>query len=74
MLLNYENDDTLRLIKLGFAMSVVVGFPLMIYPCRQSIFTLFIASRPTYKSLNDDATFIPNSSKKKIIKILKKIF
>jgi len=63
MLLNYENDDTLRLIKLGFAMSVVVGFPLMIYPCRQSIFTLFIAPRmPTYKSLNDDATFIPNST------------
>ena len=64
MLLNYKSDKVLQWIKLGFAMSVVVGFPLMIYPCRQSIFTLFFAgSKPTYNSLNDDATFIPNSSK-----------
>ena len=64
MLLNYKSDKVLQLIKLGFAMSVVVGFPLMIYPCRQSIFTLFLAgSKPTYNSLNDDTTFIPNSSK-----------
>lgn len=64
MLLNYKSDKVLQLIKLGFAMSVVVGFPLMIYPCRQSIFTLFFAgSKPTYNSLNDDVTFIPNSSK-----------
>ena len=63
MLLNYESDGVLKLIKLGFAMSVVVGFPLMIYPCRQSIFTLFIASKVKYKSLNDDSTYIPNSSK-----------
>jgi len=63
MLLNYKSDKVLQWIKLGFAMSVVVGFPLMIYPCRQSIFTLFFAgSKPTYNSLNDDATFIPNST------------
>merc|ERR1711937_855886 len=64
MLLNYKSDKVLQLIKLGFAMSVVVGFPLMIYPCRQSIFTLFLAgtAKPSYNSLNDDTTFIPNST------------
>ena len=35
MLLNYPNDTLLKMIKFGFALSVIVGFPLMIYPCRQ---------------------------------------
>ena len=35
MLLNYPNDLVLKIIKFGFALSVIVGFPLMIYPCRQ---------------------------------------
>lgn len=42
MLLNFPRDIILQLTKLGFAMSVIVGFPLMIYPCRQSIFTCFV--------------------------------
>lgn len=57
MLLNYPNDLVLKIIKFGFALSVIVGFPLMIYPCRQSIFTCFIASRvptPAYTALKSD--------------------
>lgn len=37
MLLNFPNDFLLKIIKFGFALSVIVGFPLMIYPCRQVI-------------------------------------
>lgn len=57
MLLNYSNDVVLRVIKFGFAMSVIVGFPLMIYPCRQSIFTCFVVSRlkTNYSALKSDA-------------------
>jgi len=62
MLLNYESDFLLKMIKFGFALSVVVGFPLMIYPCRQSIFTLFLQKSIKYTSLNDsDSTYIPPS-------------
>ena len=64
MLLNYESDFLLKMIKFGFALSVVVGFPLMIYPCRQSIFTLFLQKSIKYTSLNDsDSTYIPPSGK-----------
>ena len=64
MLLNYESDILLKMIKFGFALSVVVGFPLMIYPCRQSIFTLFLQKSIKYTSLNDsDSTYIPPSGK-----------
>lgn len=41
VLRNLPPTVLLELIKLGFALSVVVGFPLMIFPCRQSIYTLF---------------------------------
>ena len=54
MLLNFPRDNILQLTKLGFAMSVIVGFPLMIYPCRQSIFTCFVQqtlAKPTYETL-----------------------
>merc|ERR1711990_947978 len=62
MLLNYESSTLLKMIKFGFAVSVVVGFPLMIYPCRQSIFTLFIQKSIRYQSLQDsDSTYIPPS-------------
>ena len=37
VLLNYPNDNVLKIIKLGFGCSVIVGFPLTIYPCRQVI-------------------------------------
>ena len=64
MLLNYESDFLLKMIKFGFALSVIVGFPLMIYPCRQSIFTLFLQRSIKYTSLNDsDSTYIPPSGK-----------
>jgi len=56
MLLNFPNDFLLKIIKFGFALSVIVGFPLMIYPCRQSIFTCFVVSRlqSTYGALKND--------------------
>merc|ERR1719489_171165 len=41
VLKNLPSTTLLQLIKMGFAASVVVGFPLMIFPCRQSIYTLF---------------------------------
>ena len=47
VLKNFSPNFILDLIKLGFAVSVVVGFPLMIFPCRQSIHTLFFSQQPT---------------------------
>jgi len=41
VLKNFPSTTLLAFIKIGFAASVVVGFPLMIFPCRQSIYTLF---------------------------------
>lgn len=41
VLRNFPSTTLLSFIKIGFAASVVVGFPLMIFPCRQSIHTLF---------------------------------
>ncbi|CAG5106877.1 Oidioi.mRNA.OKI2018_I69.chr1.g3040.t2.cds [Oikopleura dioica] len=69
MLLNFPRDIVLQFTKLGFAMSVIVGFPLMIYPCRQSIFTCFVEptlNKPSYESLAGESTespvtFIPDN-------------
>ena len=47
VLKNFSPNFILDLIKMGFAVSVVVGFPLMIFPCRQSIHTLFFSQQPT---------------------------
>nr|CAB3266255.1 putative sodium-coupled neutral amino acid transporter 10 [Phallusia mammillata] len=41
VLQNLPHTFLLEAIKFGFAGSVVIGFPLMIFPCRQSIYTLF---------------------------------
>jgi len=46
VLKNFSPNFVLDLIKIGFAISVVVGFPLMIFPCRQSIHTLFFSQQP----------------------------
>ena len=46
VLKNFSPNIILDLIKFGFAISVVVGFPLMIFPCRQSIYTLFFSQHP----------------------------
>ena len=45
VLRNFPITASILLIKLGFASSVVVGFPLMIFPCRQSIHTLFFTPK-----------------------------
>jgi len=65
MLLNFPRDNILQLTKLGFAMSVIVGFPLMIYPCRQSIFTCFVQpslAKPTYETLGRNRSRILNQA------------
>ncbi|XP_002122579.2 putative sodium-coupled neutral amino acid transporter 10 [Ciona intestinalis] len=46
VLRNFPQNVLLDIIKFGFATSVVVGFPLMIFPCRQSIYTLFFRPQP----------------------------
>jgi len=78
MLLNFPRDNILQLTKLGFAMSVIVGFPLMIYPCRQSIFTCFVQqtlAKPTYETLATETaespvTFIPDNVFKMITAVI----
>jgi len=56
VLKNFPSTTLLVFIKMGFATSVVVGFPLMIFPCRQSIHTLFF--RQTYSDGLAPKTYI----------------
>ena len=51
VLKNLPSTTLLQLIKMGFAASVVVGFPLMIFPCRQSIYTLFFKQQKPSDSI-----------------------
>ncbi|XP_070186687.1 solute carrier family 38 member 10-like isoform X4 [Littorina saxatilis] len=62
-----------HLIKLGFVMSIAITFPVIIYPCRASIYTLLfqkdfqdkfdthVVETPTKSKLSDDvtSTYIP---------------
>lgn len=57
LLLNFPSNALLDFIKMGFAMSVVLGFPLMISPCRQSIHTLIFA-QPAGEGMQT-TTYIP---------------
>nr|XP_039264895.1 putative sodium-coupled neutral amino acid transporter 10 isoform X3 [Styela clava] len=57
LLVSFPSNMLLDFIKLGFAMSVVLGFPLIIFPCRQSIHTLFFG-KPVGEGLQPN-TYIP---------------
>lgn len=43
VLMNFRPTFFSELIKLGFVMSTVISFPLVIFPCRASIYTLLFA-------------------------------
>ncbi|KAI8494801.1 hypothetical protein Bbelb_274060 [Branchiostoma belcheri] len=49
-----------EVVKMGFCLSVAVSFPLMIFPCRQSIDTLFFRKHvPTLENIPTGGNYIP---------------
>lgn len=60
MLTNYGNTFISQIIKLGFVMSVIVSFPLMVYPLRASLHSLIFQQRSgSSENLPGGANFIP---------------
>ncbi|XP_017774088.1 PREDICTED: putative sodium-coupled neutral amino acid transporter 10 [Nicrophorus vespilloides] len=60
ILLNFEPSIITELMKMGFVLSVAFSFPLVIFPCRASLFSLLY--KPMYSSMHDTPiTYIPEN-------------
>ncbi|RDD43925.1 putative sodium-coupled neutral amino acid transporter 10 [Trichoplax sp. H2] len=60
VLMNFGNGVVSALIKLGFVLSIVVSFPLAIFPCRASINSLLAKQSSSHDALGSPS-FIPHN-------------
>ncbi|XP_022900664.1 putative sodium-coupled neutral amino acid transporter 10 isoform X2 [Onthophagus taurus] len=60
ILLSFKSSVITEIIKIGFVLSVAVSFPLIIFPCRASLFSMTYAQ--AYKSLEYGRSYIPDSN------------
>ncbi|CAH1397663.1 unnamed protein product [Nezara viridula] len=59
LMMNFSKTITSEVIKIGFLMSVAVSFPLVIFPCRASIHSLFFSKG--YEHAQTGSAHIPES-------------
>jgi len=61
VLMNFRPTLFSEIIKLGFVISTIISFPLVIFPCRASIYTLLFAQPHNLNKNFDTAIIIPSS-------------